>query len=155
MNEKAHVCDTCTSKACIRSNKPTVCLGHEVVSMKPTTIRLPEATQRQIEDIKEFTGIKTTTKVLCGKMADKQICPHCKEEIPMQIVQQGGLHLHCYEADIDVWFISLPAAPDCGYVENDLCQVVEMLKTAEDPYVIERQQMKAGKYYNLPEFQGF
>ena len=84
-----------------------------------------------------------------------QICPHCKEEIPMHFVQQGGLHMYCFGVEIDVWFVSLPHDPKSGYYENDLHQIVNMLEDAEDAYLIERKKMLAGQYYNLPEFSGF
>lgn len=84
-----------------------------------------------------------------------QICPHCKEEIPPQMVQQEGLHLGCYEAEIDVWFVSLPHDPKNGYYENDTSRIASMLEDAEEPYLIERQKIYAGAYYNLPDFEGF
>jgi len=84
-----------------------------------------------------------------------QICPHCDKEIPAQTRQQGGLHMGCCETKIDVWFVSMLDAPKQGYYENDVSKVAEMLKTSEDPYLIERQEMKAGLFYNIPEFQGF
>jgi len=91
------------------------------------------------------------------KTKRQQICPHCKEEIPMQMVQQGGLHMGCFEADIDVFFISLPDAPLHGFYEIDPSQVMEQLKSAEvdEPYLIQKKEIKAGLYYNLTDFQGF
>ena len=56
-----------------------------------------------------------------------QLCSHCKKEIPEQMVQQGGCHMHCYNTEIDVWFISLPDAPDHGFYEADPDQVMERL----------------------------
>lgn len=90
-------------------------------------------------------------------MAHKQICPHCKKEIPRQMVQQDGLHLGCYEAEIYVWFISLPDLPKHGFYEIDPDHVMEQLKSAEEgePYLIEKRAVRAGWYYNLTEFQGF
>ena len=85
----------------------------------------------------------------------KQICPHCKEEIPASHVQQGGLHMGCYETEITVWFIALPHAPKIGFFENDINQVAEVLKDMEEPYLIDKQKMKAGVFHNLPEFEGF
>jgi len=84
-----------------------------------------------------------------------QICQHCKKEIPMQMVQQGGMHIDCFNTEIDVWFISLPDAPRRGYYEKDITQVAEMLKYAEEQYLVEKRQMLAGVYYHLPEFEGF
>ena len=88
-------------------------------------------------------------------ISNEQICPHCKEEIPMQMVQQGGMHMGCYNTEIDVWFISVPDAAKHGYYEKDITQVAEMLKCAEGKYLIERQQMSVGKFNNLPDFEGF
>ena len=86
-----------------------------------------------------------------------QTCPHCKKEIPIDHVQQGGLHIGCYEAVIDVYFISLPCDPKSGYYDHNPKNIFEMLKNSdcEDSYLIQRQQMKAGRYYNLPDFEGF
>jgi hypothetical protein len=84
-----------------------------------------------------------------------QICPYCKEEIPMHEVQQGGLHMYCFGVEMNVWFVSLPQDPKSGYYENDLQQIVNMLRDAEDAYLIERKKMLAGQYYNLPDFAGF
>lgn len=88
-------------------------------------------------------------------MPHKQICPHCKKEIKGQVVQQGGLHYGCFNIEIGVWLISLPDAPKSGYYENDVRNISEMLKDAEDAYLIERQQMVAGQFHNLPDFEGF
>lgn len=85
----------------------------------------------------------------------KQVCKHCKDEIPPEMVQQGGLHLICFEIKIDVWFTSIPSDSKCGYYERDVSKVSEMLKDSEEAYLIERQQMMAGQFYNLPEFKGF
>jgi hypothetical protein len=84
-----------------------------------------------------------------------QTCHLCKKEIPAQMVQQGGLHMHCHNQEIDVWFVSLPDAPKHGYYENDVREVAAMLESAEDAYLIERQVMIAGRYFNLKEFEGF
>jgi len=84
-----------------------------------------------------------------------QICPHCQELIPPEWVQQGGLHLACFETEIDVWFVSLPNDPESGYCEANLNNITEMLKYAEDPYLITKKKMTAGEYHNLPEFKGF
>jgi len=84
-----------------------------------------------------------------------QLCLHCKKEIPAQMVQQGGCHMHCHNEEIDVWFVSLPDAPKHGYYENDVRHVAAMLESAEDAYLIERQIMIAGRYYNLKDFEGF
>ena len=84
-----------------------------------------------------------------------QICPHCKNEIPAGFVQQGGLHMWCYDDEIDVWFISLPGDPKNGFYENDMCQIAQILCHMEDQYQIEKRKMKAGRFYNLPEFAGF
>ena len=85
------------------------------------------------------------------------VCPHCKKEIPAQMVQQGGLHIHCYNEEIDVLFISLPDAPMHGFYEVDPAQVMEQLKSAEadEPYLITKKVLLAGRYYNLKEFEGF
>lgn len=91
-----------------------------------------------------------------GYVSKHHICPHCKEEIPVQMVQQGGLHMNCHEAEIDVWFVALPEAPKHGFYENDINSIVSMLnEDMEGPYLIEKQSMKAGLFYNLPEFDGF
>lgn len=84
-----------------------------------------------------------------------RICPHCHKEIPATMVQQGGLHMGCFGEQIDVWFISLPDEPKNGYYENDIAQVANVLETAEEPYLVEREKMIAGQYYNLPDFGGF
>lgn len=85
----------------------------------------------------------------------EQICKHCKVEIPPEMVQQGGLHLACFEVKIDVWFVSLPAEPKFGYYDRDVSKIVEALKDSEEAYLIESQQMAAGQFYNLPGFEGF
>jgi len=85
----------------------------------------------------------------------EKTCPQCGMVISSGMVQQGGLHVGCFEVKIDVWFVSLPFNPTCGYYEKDISQISAMLENAEDQYLIERQQMKAGLFYNLPEFQGF
>jgi len=84
-----------------------------------------------------------------------QICPHCQELIPPGWVQNGGLHMTCFETEIDVWFVSLPHNPESGYCEADLNNITEMLKYAEEPYLITKKTMTAGEYHNLPEFEGF
>lgn len=88
-------------------------------------------------------------------MTFKQICPHCKDEIPANHVQQGGLHIGCYESEIDVYFISLPHAPDYGFFEVDIEQVREVILNIEEPHLISKKKMSAGRYYNAPEFGGF
>lgn len=88
-------------------------------------------------------------------MPYKQICPHCKEEIPPQMVQQGGLHLGCSETEIDVFFISLPRDPKSGFYEEDADQLIEMLKHIEESHRIERRKIYAGIYHNMPDFEGF
>lgn len=85
----------------------------------------------------------------------KQICPHCGEEIPPEWVQQGGLHMECYGEEIDVWFISLPHDLENGFYEKDINQVAEALSNIEEPHVVDKQKMMAGRFYNLPEFTGF
>lgn len=88
-------------------------------------------------------------------MPHTPICPHCKKEIPANMVQQGGLHMNCHEVEIDVWFVSQPDAPKNGYYEEELGNVMLVLESAEEPYIVERKQMVAGLYYNLPDFPGF
>jgi len=85
------------------------------------------------------------------------VCPHCKQEIPGNMVQQGGLHMSCFNTEIDVFFISLPDSPTHGFYEIDPSQVMEQFKSAEEdePYLIQKKVMVAGQYHNLPEFQGF
>jgi hypothetical protein len=61
----------------------------------------------------------------------------------------------CFGIEIDVWFVSLPYEPSRGYYEKDISQVAAMLEVAETPYVVERQKMIAGRFYNLPDFDGF
>jgi hypothetical protein len=84
-------------------------------------------------------------------------CPHCKEAIHGKVKLRGALHADCFDAEIDVWFISLPDTPKSGFYEADLNQVMEHLKSADEdePYLIQKQTMKAGIYYNLPDFEGF
>lgn len=88
-------------------------------------------------------------------MAYKQICPHCKEEIPPEWVQQGGLHMGCHEEKINTWFVSLPYDPENGFYENEPDQVLEVIKNMEEPYLISKVKMTAGMFHNLPEFKGF
>ena len=85
----------------------------------------------------------------------EQICPHCKEKIPDNHVQMGGLHVGCYESEIDAWFLSLPGKPDYGFYEVDIEQVKEVLLNIEEPYVVSKKKITAGRYYSLPEFCGF
>ena len=84
-----------------------------------------------------------------------QTCPHCKDEIPPDWVQQGGLHMGCYEEKIIVYFVSLPHDPDRGYFEIDINQVKEALLNTDEPLLITVKRIKAGQYYNAPEFDGF
>ncbi len=86
-----------------------------------------------------------------------QICPHCGENVPMGIVQQGGLHMGCYGTEIDVWFVSLPENPEHGFCEIDPKQVMWHLDAIEpgEPYLVQKKTMAAGLYYNLQDFAGF
>ena len=105
-------------------------------------------------------GLQTVfNRFLSTYQTQHPLKPHqygaCRAITQCRTESLGGLHMHCYNTEIDVWFVSLPDAPKCGYYENDVNQVAEMLKDAEDQYLIEKQNMLAGRYYNLKEFDGF
>lgn len=85
-------------------------------------------------------------------------CKLCKKELNLDHVQQGGLHLDCFNTGIDVYRVTL--IEDCGkggYLERDpaaIAATIESLDTGEG-YVIRKGIMLAGEYFNLPEFEGF
>ena len=86
------------------------------------------------------------------------ICKLCKKEIPSNHVQQGGLHMGCHETEIDLWHITLlEDKGNGGYYENDFSIFSDMMKDMDEDssYVITKTKMIAGKFYNLPEFEGF
>lgn len=87
------------------------------------------------------------------------ICPHCKEEIPDNHVQQGGLHMGCYGTEIQVYLITMEDG-ETGYYDKNLDSALESIKpdleeSGETAYKITPKMMKAGWYYNLPDFEGF
>lgn len=86
---------------------------------------------------------------------NKVICPFCKKEIPYNKVQQGGLHVDCWGTEIDVWFTSIPDDPENGFYEKNIKKVMAMLQCQDEPFIINRERMYAGQFYNSPEFKGF
>jgi hypothetical protein len=85
-------------------------------------------------------------------------CHHCKEEMPGQMVQQGGCHLHCYEdyyyAVIPAWRIS---NDEDSYLETNAEGVFEMIQQMDvgTQYTVTRVEIKRCEYEKLEEFQGF
>lgn len=92
--------------------------------------------------------------VNCGS-TPKNMCKHCGKEIPWDHVQQGGCHVDCHETEIDVWFISLPDSPGSGFCENKIEAVKAVIENINEPHLINKTRMRAGLFYNLPEFNGF
>ena len=88
-----------------------------------------------------------------------QICQHCKEPIEPNMVQQGGLHIKCFNEEIQVYKVMM-AGSNNGYYRKDLDTVIHEIKcdleeSAETEWRIKPETMLAGKYYNLPDFGGF
>lgn len=73
-------------------------------------------------------------------------CPLCNKSIPWNNVQQGGLHIGCYEQEIEVYKISLG---------NTFMLDTVMPENKNEYDSIELVKMNAGKFYNLPEFEGW
>ncbi len=85
-------------------------------------------------------------------------CKLCYESIPPNHVQQGGLCMRCVNKDIDVWRVTLIEDNlKGGYYEKDASNILEAIKDMDNDssYVITKEKMKAGIYFNLPEFEGF
>ena len=74
-------------------------------------------------------------------------------------VQQGGLHMDCCETKIQVYRVTMEGGKQ-GYYDTDLDTVINAIKgdleeSGETAYTITPKMMKAGIYYNLPDFKGF
>jgi hypothetical protein len=67
------------------------------------------------------------------------------KEIPMNNVQQGQMHMVCYNEEIDVYKICL----------SGTCYFDEDLPDDHADYNIEAVKISRGAYYYLPEFEGF
>ena len=72
-------------------------------------------------------------------------CLACEKEIPMNNVQQGNMHMGCYNEEIKVYKICLEST--CYYDED--------LPENHDEYEIELVKISRGEYFYLPEFEGF
>ncbi len=83
-------------------------------------------------------------------------CPLCNKEMNPMNVQQGGLHMGCYETKIPVLKVTLVGEKN-GYFDKDVKNVTVMLEESDidDGYTVRKVSMKAGLYFNLPEFEGF
>ena len=73
------------------------------------------------------------------------ICLHCEKEIPMNNVQQGGMHMVCYNEQIEVYKICL--AGTC-YFDTEFPEEHEQ-------YLITPARIARGIFMNLPDFEGF
>ena len=62
----------------------------------------------------------------------------------------------CESKEIEVWHLTLPGEPS-GYYDIKLGNIIDMLNDCApgDGYTIKKERMRAGVYYNLPEFEGF
>jgi hypothetical protein len=76
---------------------------------------------------------------------DEHRCLHCKEVIPLNNVQQGNMHMGCYNEEIEVFKICLDGT--CYFDEN--------LPENHNDYEINLVKMSRGEFYYLPEFEGF
>ena len=89
------------------------------------------------------------------------VCCVCKKKIPDTHPRFCGLNkkpvcMGCEGVEIDVWHVMLPGEPG-GFRETNLGNIIDMLNECEpgDGYTIKKERMRAGVYYNLPEFEGF
>lgn len=85
-------------------------------------------------------------------------CSYCSDELPVTMVQQGGMHLYCFEE----WFheeiviFQIKHDESC-FMDDSLSFLLDMLNNSEvdDTFTITKFKMKRGDYNALPEFKGF
>lgn len=82
-------------------------------------------------------------------------CILCGEQIDVMHVQQGGMHVECYNSPQKVWEISLPDDPTKSYIESSMCGVGHAIDNSTEGIVVKSKTMIAGEYFGLPEFMGF
>jgi hypothetical protein len=72
-------------------------------------------------------------------------CKKCNEIIPDSHVQQGGMHIGCYNEEIEVFKICLEGT----------CYFDEYFPVDHKQYEIEKVKMTYGEFLSLPELEGF
>jgi hypothetical protein len=92
----------------------------------------------------------------------KDKCILCGTEINSEhvrfMVRDGFLCNDCHGKELVVYLIRLKDEPRAGgYYQTDLLGLKDLLDDCEsgDGYVITKHKMFAGKYFTLPEFNGF
>lgn len=80
------------------------------------------------------------------------ICYLCLESIPMTHVQQGGLHIQCYEQEVTVFSVE-GWTPAHVASESEVRLLISDMPV-DSEIVVRKIKMKAGIFYNLPECDG-
>lgn len=90
-------------------------------------------------------------------MQEKE-CVFCGEKLTFDMCAYWNFpaHIGCAEQMIDVYKITSVSAGG-HYYDNNLDHVADMISESEysDGYTITKEQMSAGQFKLLPEFQGF
>jgi len=72
-------------------------------------------------------------------------CLHCEKEIPANNVQQGSMHMGCYNEQINVYKVCL----------DGTCYFDTEFPEDHERYLITPAKIERGAFYYLPEFEGF
>lgn len=72
-------------------------------------------------------------------------CLHCKQSMPSNNVQQGQMHMGCYNEEIEVFKISLEGS---SYLDDHLPDDIE-------DYEVEKVLIARGAFHYMKEFEGF
>lgn len=78
-------------------------------------------------------------------------CLFCEGEMSMTMVQQGGMHLSCFETEIPAWRLSGETIPT--HVQRKYWVMVDILEgmRLNEKITIEKIHMTIGKYESLKE----
>lgn len=85
-------------------------------------------------------------------------CKGCGQQMPMELVQQGGYHIDCANEEITV-YAGNPGG--CGgpviVTEKELESFLDEIKSldVEECFIIEKRKMSRIELDNLPEHQGW
>jgi hypothetical protein len=87
----------------------------------------------------------------CQKVISQCRCPSKDKKV------LWGVCRDCETKEIEVWHFKPLYAPNNGYYDTRLGNIVDMLNDCEpgDGYTIKKERMRAGVYYNLSKFEGF
>jgi len=93
------------------------------------------------------------------------LCLYCNQPMDVGNVQQGYMHISCFETDVPVikwrmykcnWIVQTPEEFKESFYDSMLVEIESNSEGCdEQTFEVIPTHMKAGKFYHLPEFTGF